>query len=108
MVSDTVTWNFNSFPDSHEDDLIVEIFESNGKEFGRALVPLAKATEVSVSHFTYVPFSFVSTFQMFLMKNAYRLIHFPGSLYFVSRDINLWEKSRSILTIQQVLMIIAN
>ncbi|KAG5407021.1 hypothetical protein IGI04_013140 [Brassica rapa subsp. trilocularis] len=35
------------FPDSHEDDLIVEIFESNGKEFGRALVPLAKATEVS-------------------------------------------------------------
>ncbi|KAF2552422.1 hypothetical protein F2Q68_00037397 [Brassica cretica] len=35
------------FLDSHEDDLIVEIFESNGKEFGRALVPLAKVTEVS-------------------------------------------------------------
>ncbi|KAL0763140.1 hypothetical protein Bca101_079291 [Brassica carinata] len=35
------------FLDSHEDDLIVEIFESKGKEFGRALVPLAKVTEVS-------------------------------------------------------------
>ncbi|KAJ4871274.1 hypothetical protein Rs2_47107 [Raphanus sativus] len=33
-------WNFNSFPDSHGDDLIVEILESNGKEFGRALVQL--------------------------------------------------------------------
>ncbi|KAH0871115.1 hypothetical protein HID58_078137 [Brassica napus] len=42
------------FLDSHEDDLIVEIFESKGKEFGRALVPLAKVTEVSVSHFTYL------------------------------------------------------
>ncbi|KAG2263262.1 hypothetical protein Bca52824_070341 [Brassica carinata] len=47
MMQPDRTWNFNSFLDSHEDDLIVEIFESKGKEFGRALVPLAKVTEVS-------------------------------------------------------------
>ena len=57
------TCNFNSFPDSHGDDLIVEILEPNGKEFGRALVQLAKFSEDSVSHF-YLPFSFVSTYQI--------------------------------------------
>ncbi|XP_048630582.1 uncharacterized protein LOC106451437 [Brassica napus] len=35
------------FPDSHGDDLIVEILESNGKEFGRALVQLANFSEDS-------------------------------------------------------------
>ncbi|XP_013636424.1 PREDICTED: uncharacterized protein LOC106342128 [Brassica oleracea var. oleracea] len=33
------------FPDSHGDDLIVEILESNGKEFGRALVQLTNFSE---------------------------------------------------------------
>ncbi|CAN7010927.1 unnamed protein product [Brassica oleracea var. botrytis] len=33
------------FPDSHGDDLVVEILESNGKEFGRALVQLTNFSE---------------------------------------------------------------
>ncbi|KAJ0239708.1 Pesticidal crystal cry8Ba protein [Hirschfeldia incana] len=35
------------FPDSHGDDLIVEILDSNGKEFGRVLVQLAYFSEDS-------------------------------------------------------------
>lgn len=35
------------FPDSHGDDLIVEILDSNGKEFGRVLVQLANFSEDS-------------------------------------------------------------
>lgn len=45
-------WNFNSFPDSHGDDLIVEILDPMGKDFGRVLVQLANISEDSVSHFT--------------------------------------------------------
>lgn len=43
---------FNSFPDSHGDDLIVEILDSKGKDFGRVLVQLANISEDSVSQFT--------------------------------------------------------
>ncbi|ESQ54863.1 hypothetical protein EUTSA_v10024255mg [Eutrema salsugineum] len=35
------------FPDSHGDDLIVEILDSNGKDFGRVLVQLANFSEDS-------------------------------------------------------------
>lgn len=102
----TKYWNFNSFPDSHGDDLIVEILDTKGKDFGRVLVQLANISEDSVSHF-YLPFLIVSTFQMLLMKKAYRLRNFAGGLFSVSQNINLWENSSSILTIQQVLMITA-
>jgi len=99
-------WNFNSFPDSHGDDLIVEILDPMGKDFGRVLVQLANISEDSVSHF-YLPFLYVSTFQVILMKKPYRLRNFAGGLFFVSQNINMWENSSSILTIQQVLMITA-
>lgn len=52
--------DFNSFPDSHGDDLIVEILDLAGKDFGRVLVQLANISEDSVSHF-YLPFLSVNT-----------------------------------------------
>lgn len=86
--------------------MIVEILDSNGKDFGRVLVQLANFSEDSVSH-SYLPYLFVSMFQMLLMKNAHRLRNFAGGLFFANLNINLWENSSSILTIQQVLMITA-
>lgn len=64
MVSDKIHEISYSFPDSHGDDLIVEILDSNGKEFGRVLVQLAYFSEDSVVFFSYF-FVFLICFKSF-------------------------------------------
>lgn len=43
--------NFYSFPDSLGDDLIVEVMDSKGKQYGRVLAQLATVVEDQVLNF---------------------------------------------------------